>query len=97
MEAQNVTIKIKAIEQCFPVVLFVMLYKMALTIESGDKILNYDHSNQINIQLTVLLCCTKPTNVLSLWMKSLSVAIQMKSNEQFFFCSAIYYALQCGS
>ena len=36
----------KAIEQYFPVVLFIMLYKVVLTFESVDKILKYDHSNQ---------------------------------------------------
>ena len=36
----NVTIQIKAFKQCFPVVLFVMLYKVALTFESVDEILN---------------------------------------------------------
>ena len=42
----------KATEQYFPVVLFVMLYKVVLT--------------------------------LSLWMKSLSLTIQMKATEQYF-------------
>ena len=36
----------KATEQYFPVVLFIMLYKVVLTFESVDKILKYDHSNQ---------------------------------------------------
>ena len=36
----------KAIEQTFPVVLFVMLYKVALTFESVDEILKCDHSNE---------------------------------------------------
>jgi len=34
----------KATEQCFPVVLFIMLYKVALTFESVDEILKCDHS-----------------------------------------------------
>ena len=33
------TIEMKATEQYFPVVLFVMLYKVILTFESVDKIL----------------------------------------------------------
>ena len=33
-------------EQCFPVVLFIMLYKMVLTFESVDEILECDHSNE---------------------------------------------------
>jgi len=37
----------KAAVQYFPVVLFIMLYKVVLTFESVDEILNYDHSNEI--------------------------------------------------
>ena len=36
----------KATEQYFPVVLFIMLYKVVLTFESVDEILKYDHSNE---------------------------------------------------
>ena len=36
----------KATEQYFPVIVFIMLYKMVLTFESVDEILKYDHSNQ---------------------------------------------------
>ena len=35
----------KATEQYFPVVLFIMLCKMILTFESVDEILKCDHSN----------------------------------------------------
>ena len=35
----------KAIEKYFPVVLFIMLYKVVLTFESVDEILNCVHSN----------------------------------------------------
>ena len=37
---------IKATEQYFPVVLFIMLYKVVLTFESVDEILWCDHSNE---------------------------------------------------
>ena len=37
---KNVTIQMKATEQYFPVLLFIMLYKVVLTFESVDKILN---------------------------------------------------------
>ena len=33
-------------EQYFPVVLFIMLYKVTLTFESVDEILKCDHSNE---------------------------------------------------
>ena len=36
----------KAIEQYFPVVLFIMLYKVVLTFEFVDGILKSDHSNE---------------------------------------------------
>ena len=40
------TIQLKAIEQYFPVVLFIMLYKVVLTFESVHEILKCDHSNE---------------------------------------------------
>ena len=36
----------KATEQYFPVVLFVMLYKVVLTFEPVDEILKWDHSTE---------------------------------------------------
>ena len=40
------TIHMKATEQYFPVLLFIMLYKVVLTFESVDEILKCDHSNE---------------------------------------------------
>ena len=40
------TNKVKATEQYFLVVLFIMLYKAVLTFESVDEILKCDHSNE---------------------------------------------------
>ena len=40
------TIQMKGTEQYFPVVLFIMLNKVLLTIESVDVILSCDHSNE---------------------------------------------------
>ena len=37
MKSQSVTIQMKATEQCFPVVLFIMLFKVVLTFESVDE------------------------------------------------------------
>ena len=46
MESCGVTIQMKATEQYFPVVLFIMLYKVVSTFESvDDEILWCDHSN----------------------------------------------------
>ena len=39
-------LKRKATEQYFPVVLFIMLYKVVLPFESVDEILKCDHSNE---------------------------------------------------
>ena len=44
MESQSVTIQMKAIHQYFPVVMFIMLYKVVLTFESVDEILKCDYS-----------------------------------------------------
>ena len=38
------TIQTKATEQYFPVVLYIMLYKVVLIFESVDEILKCDHS-----------------------------------------------------
>ena len=46
MKSYGVIIQIKATEQYFPVVLFIMLYKVFLTFESVDEILWCDHSNE---------------------------------------------------
>ena len=39
MKSYDVTIRIKATEQYFPLVLVIMLYKVVLTFESVDEIL----------------------------------------------------------
>ena len=46
MKSQSVTIQMKATEQYFPLVLFIVLYKMVPTAESVDEILKCDHSNE---------------------------------------------------
>ena len=46
MKSLSVTIQMKATEQYFPVVLFIMLYKVVLTLESLVEILKYGHSNE---------------------------------------------------
>ena len=45
MKSYGVTIQMKATEQYFPVVLFIMLYKVVLPFKSADEILRCDHSN----------------------------------------------------
>ena len=46
MKSLSVTIQVKATEQYFLVVLFIMLYKVVLTFESVDEILKCDHLNE---------------------------------------------------
>ena len=56
------TIQVKATEQYFPVVLFIMLYKVVLTFESVDEILWCDHSNETSSAVlshgTIYLVCS---------------------------------------
>ena len=46
MKSYGVTIQMKTTERYFPVVLFIMLYKVIPTFESADEILKCDHSNE---------------------------------------------------
>ena len=46
MKSYGVTIQMKATKQYFPVVLFIMLYKVVLTFDFVDEILKCDHSNE---------------------------------------------------
>ena len=46
MKSYDVTIQMKATEQYFPVVLFIMLYKVVLTFGSRDEILCCGYSIQ---------------------------------------------------
>ena len=60
---ESVTIQMKATEQYFPVVLFIMLYKVILTFESVDEILKCDHSNEsyFPVVLFIILFKAVPT------------------------------------
>ena len=73
----------KATEQYFPVVLFIMLYKVILTFEWADEILKCDHSNESYWAVlscgTVYYAVQGGSDFLSLWMKSYSVIIQTKA------------------
>ena len=46
MKPYDVTIQMKATEQYFPVVLFIMLYKVVQTFVPVDEILKCDHSSE---------------------------------------------------
>ena len=75
----------------FPVVLFIIPYKMVLTFECADKILNCDHSytywkaiaeKYFPEKYFIILYKVVPT--FESKMKSWSVTIQMKATEQCF-------------
>ena len=53
------TIQMKATEQYFPVVLFIMPYKVILTFASVDEILKCGHSNE---SYRAVLSCGAVTN-----------------------------------
>ena len=46
MKSYGVTIQMKATEQYFSVVLFIMLFKVILTFESVNEIVKCEHSNK---------------------------------------------------
>ena len=46
MKSQSLTIKMKATEKHFSVVLFIVLYEVLQTFESKNKIPKFDHSNE---------------------------------------------------
>ena len=54
MKSYGVTIQMKATEQYFPVVLFIMLYKVVLTDEFVDEILKCDNLNKSNCSSNVI-------------------------------------------
>ena len=72
MKQQRVTIQMKATEQYFHAVLFIMLYKVVLTFKFEDETLVCDHPNES--YWAVLSCGTvyrvqSGSNFLSLRMK----------------------------
>ena len=46
VQSQSMTIQMKSLQQSFPIVMFVMLYKVVLTFECVNEILPFDHSNE---------------------------------------------------
>ena len=93
----------KAIEQYFPVVLFIMLYKVELTFESVDEILKGDHSNEscwevlscgsvfyaVQGGANILVCGWNPKVWTFKWTKNYY--------KQYFPVASVYCAAQRGS
>ena len=92
----------KATWQCFPevifIILFIMLYKVALTFESMDEILWCDHSYENYRSSTFLWCCvlrsTKWFQLLNLWTKYQWFYHSNKSYWAVLSCGTVYYAVQ---
>ena len=59
MKSYGVTIQVKATEQYFPVVLFIMLYKVVITFESVDEILKCDQMKPLQQYFQVVLFTCK--------------------------------------
>jgi len=82
-------IEMKATEQYFPVVLFIMLYKVVLTFGSLSVTIQMQATIKIQIKfgfwlLVIDLSLYGDKRVkMSLWMKSLRVTIQIKATEQY--------------
>ena len=99
MKSLSVTIEMKATKQYFPVVLFIMLYKVDLTFEFVNEIL----SGTIQMKLKnywVLLSsgayAKQSGSNLSPWIKSVDKILKCDhSNESYWvvlFCGTVYYA-----
>ena len=80
------TIQMKAIMDYFPVVLFIVLYKMVLRFESVDENLKYDHSNKSYwaVLFCVVLCCGGSNFWDCEWMWREVATTQIKVTQQNF-------------
>ena len=90
----------KATEQYFPVILFIMLYKVALTFESVDKILKCDHSIESSEQYFPVVLFILLYKVV-LTFESVDEILKCDHlNESYsavLSCGTVYYTLQGGS
>ena len=77
------TVQMKAKEQCFLVVLYIVLYKMVLTLEFVDEILS------VTIETNAIECTTWFN--FRLWLKSSSVTAETNAIE----CTT-WFNFRCG-
>ena len=98
MKSFSVAIQMKATEQSFLVVLFIVLYEVVLTFESVDEILKCDHTRES--YWAVLYCETVNLKVV-LTLESVDEILKDDhSNERHWAvlsCGAVYYALHGSS
>ena len=59
MKSLSVTIQMKATEQYFPVILFIMLYKVFMAFKSEDEICTILPSSEHNFLWYCLPCCKR--------------------------------------
>ena len=85
----------KATEQYFPVMLFIMLYKVFLTFESVDEILKCDHSNESYwavLSHGAVYCAVQGGS--NFWLCGWNTeTIQLKATEQYFPAGAVHHAI----
>ena len=93
-------LKMKATEQYFPVVLFIMLQKVVLTFESVGDTLKFDHSNKRLWALLSFGVVHYVENSLLTLMSKGKILVRLfkvKTTEPIISCSAVYYVVQGGS
>ena len=84
MKSYSVLIQMKATEQYVPVILFIMLYKVVLTFESVDEILQCAHSNGQYFPVVLFITLYKVVRTLEFVTQ-----FQMKTAEQFVFHKSV--------
>ena len=104
MKCQSVTIQMKATEQYFPVVLFIMLFEVVLTFEFVDEILKWDHSNEsywavLHCANVYYICCTRCFyHISSLWIKAAERYFSLVlfiGHQEVLLCSLGYIKYSC--
>ena len=89
----------KATEQYFPAVLFIMLYKVVLSLDSVDEILKCDHSNEIYwaVLSCGAVCCAVQGGSMAFESvdEILRCYIKMKATEQFIMLNKVVLRLEC--
>ena len=80
MKSYGVTIQMKATEKYFPVVLFIMLYKVVLTFESVDKI------QKMSVTVQMKATATKQSFPVVLFIMLYKVVLTFESVDEILKC-----------
>ena len=95
----SLTIQIETIKEYFPLVLFIVLNKVVLILESANEILKCDHSNESYWQhfpMVLFVMLNKVVLVFESVVKILKCDHSNESYSAVLFCGAVYYAVQGG-